>query len=247
MSGRRVCRALAFVAILGVSTSAAAQTQSGAEEKIRLAVIKELQDHKLRKSSTVVIVKGTIVTIGGQLESAWEKTETIRRALTVKGVTEVASDLTIIQAENDQVISDEVTKRVLRYNRFTVYDDISGLVRNGVVTLSGWVTDGAKAKDLGERAGSIRGVQELINNLRVYPPMQGDDRIRVEIARRIFLDPDFAMYANQPNPPIHIIVVYGRVTLKGNVQSNIDKMKIDSIARGVPDAMSVDNQIHADR
>src|SRR5262245_58777596 len=99
MSGRRVCRLLAFVAILGVSTSAAAQTQSGAEEKIRLAVIKELQDHKLRKSSTVVTVKGTIVTIGGELESAWEKTETIRRALTVKGVTEVASDLTILQAE----------------------------------------------------------------------------------------------------------------------------------------------------
>ena len=51
------------------------------------------------------------------------------------------------------------------------------------------------------------------------------------MARRIFGDPDFEMYAMQVNPPIHIIVAYGKVILKGYVRSAMDKQKAELIAR----------------
>src|SRR5438128_7118882 len=44
-----------------------------------------------------------------------------------------------------------------------------------------------------------------------------DDQIRWAASRAIYRDPMFTAYAIQANPPIHIIVENGKVTLKGMV------------------------------
>lgn len=247
MSNLRVLQTVAAVMVLGMVPGAATAQSQASGEKIRLAVIKQLQDHNLRRGNLQVTVMGDTVTLAGQMQSLWEKNEAVKHTLRVKGVEMVASDLVIARAESDKAIADQLGERILRYNRYTIYDDIGAFVRDGVVTLDGWVTDSAKASDIADRASRIRGVQDLKNNLKTYPPMQGDDRLRIEVARRIFTISGFETYAIQPNPPIHIIVVYGRVTLNGQVGSLLDKQQAGIAAREVIGVMSLDNQLQTDR
>jgi osmotically-inducible protein OsmY len=240
---RGLCAALALT-LLPLST--AAQNAAPSAEHIRLEVIKQLQDHNLRKGKLQVTVMGSTVTIAGQVQNYWEKAEVIRLALMVKGVEMVASELTIPKAENDNAIAEQLGKGVFRYSRYTIFDDINANVKDGNVRLDGWVTDGRKAEEIGEIAAKIRGVQDLKNNLEIYPASQSDDALRREVSRRIFLDPDFEQYATLVNPPLHIVVVHGHVTLKGYLRP-ADRQKAEFIARGVPNVLSVENKVQVSR
>ena len=59
---------------------------------------------------------------------------------------------------------------------------------------------------------------------------QMDDDLRFRIARAIYRNPNFRPFASMVNPPIHIIVEHGRVTLEGVVQSEVDRVLAHSIA-----------------
>ena len=59
---------------------------------------------------------------------------------------------------------------------------------------------------------------------------QFDDELRFRIARAIYSSPHFRGYGSMVNPPIHIIVEHGRVTLEGVVNNNVDRMIARSIA-----------------
>ena len=63
---------------------------------------------------------------------------------------------------------------------------------------------------------------------------QFDDELRVRIARAIYGSPHFRGYGSMVNPPIHIIVEHGRVTLEGVVNNNVDRMIARSIASSLP-------------
>jgi len=65
------------------------------------------------------------------------------------------------------------------------------------------------------------------------------------IARAIYGNPSFWHYAAMPNPPIHIIVEHGRVTLTGVVQDNVERMLARSIATGF-NAFSVANELRTE-
>ncbi len=57
-----------------------------------------------------------------------------------------------------------------------------------------------------------------------------DDELRYRIARSIYRNSNFWTYAIMPNPPIHIVVENGHVTLTGVVQSNVDRVLARSLA-----------------
>ena len=57
--------------------------------------------------------------------------------------------------------------------------------------------------------------------------------------------PRLSNYANQVNPPIHIIVERGRVTLEGVVANNVDRALAYSIASMFP-AFSVKNALRTE-
>jgi hyperosmotically inducible protein len=52
-----------------------------------------------------------------------------------------------------------------------------------------------------------------------------DDALRIRIARAIYNNPLFAGLADMANPPIHIIVDNGDVTLDGVVNSELARVK----------------------
>ena len=51
------------------------------------------------------------------------------------------------------------------------------------------------------------------------------------IAEAIYRHPSFDRYAGLPNPPVHVIVERGRVTLEGYVDTLADRLAAMSIAR----------------
>ena len=123
----------------------------------------------------------------------------------------------------DDAIAQRVTHEIRSYPYYTLWDDVNFQVSNGTVRLVGEVTHPWKKSALGKSVEHIPGVVTLDNELKVAPLSSFDDRIRAQVARAIYRDPTLSRYAIQPVPPIHIIVDSGHVTLKGVVNTEMEK------------------------
>jgi hyperosmotically inducible protein len=139
----------------------------------------------------------------------------------------------------------EVATSVDRYTQFTIFDDVSASVKDGVVTLTGKVTMPFKRDDIARRVAKIDGVTAVRDEIGVLPVSQFDDELRARIARSIYGNSNFWNYGIMPNPPIHIVVEHGRVTLTGVVQSEVDRMLARSLATQFG-ALSVTNALKTD-
>lgn len=145
----------------------------------------------------------------------------------------------------DSDVFNDVAKAVNRYVYFTIFDDIGASIDDGVVTLTGKVTMPHKRKDIERRVADVAGVREVHNKIDVLPVSQFDDELRYRIARAIYGHPSFWNYAAMVNPPIHIVVERGRVTLTGVVNSHVDRMLARSLATSFG-AFSVTNELKTD-
>jgi hyperosmotically inducible protein len=190
----------------------------------------------------VVAVSGGVVTVTGTVASLWLKEETINRILKVPGIESVMSEMTIAKAENDTKLAEQVINTIRQYAYFTVYDDFQGRIRNGTVYLGGAVTDPKKLSDVIERVAKVKGVQAIDNKVNVLPANDSDDRLRVAIANAIYQLPDFERYS-MADPPIHIVVDRGHVTLVGMVRSDIEKRKALEAARFVFGVLALEDRI----
>jgi hyperosmotically inducible protein len=133
------------------------------------------------------------------------------------------------QRHDTQVFRD-IASQVNRYSFFTIFDDVNASVEDGVVTLTGKVTMPYKREDIESRVRRVDGVRVVHNNIDVLPVSIFDDELRQAIARAIYGNPSFWQYAAMANPPIHIIVERGRVTLTGVVNSEVERMLARSLA-----------------
>ena len=145
----------------------------------------------------------------------------------------------------DFQIAKDIATSVQRYTRFTIFDDIGANVKDGEVTLSGKVTMPFKRDDIEKRIAKVDGVRTVHDQINVLPVSQFDDELRYRIARSIYNNSNFWNYAIMPNPPIHIVVEHGRVTLTGVVQSEVDRMLARSLATQFG-ALSVTNALKTD-
>jgi hyperosmotically inducible protein len=139
-------------------------------------------------------------------------------------------------------VFNDVQKSVNHYSQFTIFDDVSATVKDGVVTLIGRVTMPYKKSDLEKRIAKLDGVRQVRDQLTVLPASLTDDQLRYRIARTIYGNPNFWNYAIGPNPSIHIIVEHGHVTLTGVVNSEVDRMLARSLANQFP-ALSVTSEL----
>jgi hyperosmotically inducible protein len=142
----------------------------------------------------------------------------------------------------DLGVFNDVATAVNHYTQFTIFDNVDVAVKDGVVTLTGDVTMPYKRDDIEKRVAKVDGVRQVSNQIKVLPVSQSDDQLRYRIARAIYDNPNFWNYAIGPNPPIHIIVEHGRVTLTGVVNNNTDRTIARSLAHQFP-AMSVKNDL----
>jgi len=155
------------------------------------------------------------------------------------------SSTALAQDRRDVKLADEVGRTVAGYPRLTIFDDINATVENGAIVLSGSVTMPSKRSDLEQRIGRIDGVRSLRNDITVLPVSQFDDQLRYRVARAIYGNASFWNYAAMSNPPIHIIVENGHVTLAGVVSTNVDRMLARSLATGLGE-LSITNALKTD-
>jgi osmotically-inducible protein OsmY len=204
-------------------------------------------EHRLIEEGVSVTAHDRTVTLSGTLSSLWERDEAIEQARNVDDVVGVVNALTIRRAESDETLAEAIAAKLRRYVFFSVFDEVNVGVSDGVATLTGFVTMPYKSQAMAKLASRVAGVQGVADKIEILPVSGSDDAIRYAIAVRIYNDPLFWNYAIQVNPPIHVIVRYGRVWLTGLVLSEVERRKAEVIARGVFGAISVENQLRLER
>jgi osmotically-inducible protein OsmY len=148
-----------------------------------------------------------------------------------------------------EIADDALTTRVVAAlqadSQIGMFDDVNVSVEDGIVTLTGRVTREVKKTDIGLRVAGIDGVRRLVNALEVLPLSPSDDALRMRVARAIYNHPSFWQYASMAQPPVHIIVERGHVTLAGRVGTVIDRNLAFALAQ-VPGAFDVRNDLRVD-
>jgi osmotically-inducible protein OsmY len=213
--------------------------------------IKEQVEHKLSEmdlspTDIRVSVQRGIVTLDGSVPSAWAMSEAIEEATEVDDVQSVVNQLTVRRGESDQRIAEAIARVIRNYVFYSIYDDVTVRVNNGVATLAGRVTMPYKAAEMAQLASRVSGVRDVRNEIETLPVSTFDDQLRYAIASQLYRDPTFWRYAIQPNPPIHVIVENGRVTLTGVVDSEAEKRQAGIIARSTFGTLSVDNELRVE-
>jgi hyperosmotically inducible protein len=166
-------------------------------------------------------------------------------ALLFAAVLVTAAPAASAQERKDLQIFRAVSSSVNNYTQFTIFDSVAASVTNGHVVLDGWVTMPYKRDDIERRVRKVEGVAAIDNKIQVLPVSQFDDELRFRIARAIYGNSAFWNYAAMANPPIHIVVNGGRVTLQGVVQSNVERQLARSLATGFA-AFEVKNELKTD-
>ena len=179
-----------------------------------------------------VSVEVNEVTLSGRVPTFWAKTQAIEKTLEVEGVDTVVSELEIPTVEDDQELAQDVSRSIMGYRWYTMWDFVQGSVVDGVVRLTGSVTpDRDKAAELFERIAKIEGVQDIQTTFHVQSSSKRDEDLRVAIGYRVFGHEMFATYAQYPRPPFHILVDNQVVRLVGVVRSEVEKRVLEQIVR----------------
>jgi len=228
--------------LLAASAAVSAQRQTAAtDEQIQALVAKRLRDAHI--VGVQVSVSGQVVTLRGTVSSLWVKNEALERARKTRHVGSVISELAIVRAENDNLVAEDVAELIRGHVQFTIFDDAEVGVTDGIVTLTGKVTTSSKAHIFADLASRVRGVQDVRNRIETLPASTLDDELRYTIGSRIYSDPVFWNLAVQSNPPVHIIVERGRVTLVGVVSSEVERRTAETIARSTFGVFGVTNKL----
>ena len=204
------------------------------DQQIETQVTQALREEAVLRSVTVS-VQEQVVTLGGPVPSLWAKETAIDAARGVEQVRFVVSDLTSLW--------EQVAGRLRRYSDYTMFDQIDMGVDDGVVTLVGKVTAPFKVDDVTRLVSRVPGVREIANLVETLPASPADDDVRAALAQQIYSHPVLSRYATRSDPPIHIIVERGRVTLIGAVGSRLERRIAKTIALGAPGVLSVDNAL----
>lgn len=140
-----------------------------------------------------------------------------------------ASQVFAAERPNLQIFRD-VEKQVTHYIYFTIFDSVHAALDEGVVTLTGRVTLPYKADAIAKRVSRVTGVTAVRNRIGVLPFSGFDDDLRLSMARALYAHPALSQYARGANPPIHLIVERGRVTIEGVVNNHSDRLITTQVA-----------------
>ena len=209
------------------------QTAANIDARLQHSNVIKHGDVQVTYANGVATLTGTVDNLGSKLDAE-------KAARKVHGVTQVVDNIQVVaKGVGDPQIIKQARHEILTYYAYTIFDNVNLQVENGNVIVSGQVTLPFKKGDIGNTLARVKGVATLVNKLEVLPTSMFDDRLRWQLARAIYGDPFFVHYRVQPNPPIHIIVKNGNVTLEGVVATTLDRTKADMAARGTGLSFSV--------
>jgi len=232
--------ALAAVVALSVPASAlAARESTGLPD----ATIHTYLEHRLmgrHLEGVDPLVDSGVVTLTGRVENLLQKTEAERLARDVEGVVDVRNELAVQPGDSTAIRRD--LQRVLdNYAFYGVFDWVEAIPEGSRVTLTGWVYEPWHKESIARRVAAIPGVTEVEDQMEILPVSAFDDQLRFQAARLIYGDLTFMQYADSPNPPIHILVRNGRISLEGVVPNEVERRLAETLIRTGTPAFGVVN------
>ena len=129
---------------------------------------------------------------------------------------------------------------------YGIFDYVDGVVDDGVVALTGYVTHEYKASKMVEFVSRVNGVKEIQNQVAVLPSSVLDDRLRFSLAANIYGNPLFWNAAIQVVPPVRIIVDNLHVTVAGVVFSEVERRVVADIVQQTPGVLSFRNNLEVE-
>ena len=240
---RRWLVALAAVGVILGAGTAGADTARADDATLKRKIEERLAHDKVYAAADVrVTVEQGSVTLDG-LASQMSAALAAERAARKESKSVVSRIRVVPDVERkDSEIRKDVVSAILSYPWYRVYDSVEAGVESGVVTLRGSVNQPWHKTQIESRVAGIPGLKGLKSDISVQPLSSFDDRLRLELVRRIYGDERFVQYASWADPPIRILVDRGRVTLTGFVGSAVEQQVAGQIARGTL-AFAVDNQL----
>jgi hyperosmotically inducible protein len=151
------------------------------------------------------------------------------------------------KGESSDKMIKKIRKELVTLPFYGVFDNLSFRVVDGTVTLYGQVSRPTLKKDAERVVERISGVEEVVNRIEVLPLSNFDDQIRIAVFRAVYRQPGIDRLGFQANPPIHIIVKNGNVTLEGVVPNKSDAARVFIAANGVPNVFSVRNNLRVEK
>jgi osmotically-inducible protein OsmY len=230
--------ALAGIALCtGPASADDTALQGRVDERLRQAGLDRQPDVRATVSEGGVTLDGVVTTVAAR--NAAEKAAR-------KEVKTVVDQLRVVpEAErSDADVNKAVTKAILGYVHYGVFDSVSMGVENGVVTLTGSVYQPFHKGDIEARVAKVPGVRDIKSDIVVQSNSFFDERLRRQIAAQVY-GRGLLTNASMSIPPVRILVDAGRVTLTGYVNSAVERALVGNAARGSL-AFGVDNQIQLD-
>ena len=232
---------VAFTLSMGVAELATAGQSS---ESAIVAAVKRALSGQSDLRRLAVSADGSEVTLTGRVPTLWLKMDAVKRTLKVDGVKSIRSNIEVSKGESDTNLAVALGRAIDGYTYYTVFDYLDAVIRNGVVTLTGFVTpDRNKSEEIADEVAKVRGVQEIRNQIVTLPTSKGDDDIRASLYSRITSSEHFENVPIDRRPPFHIVVDHGVVTLYGWVQGEIEYRELESIARFTTGILRVNNNL----
>jgi hyperosmotically inducible protein len=205
----------------------------------QLAAKKEFQSVESTVQDGIVTLTGEVGLYQQKLDAA----KKVRKLANVQGVRN------LIEVAGPNVPDGELTAqldRKLYYDRMgldNTFNFVAASAQNGVVTLSGETLLDVDRQSALWLAYNTPGVKDVVNNIKVSPVSNFDDRIRFQAARMIYRDPVLSRYAIDPARPIRIVVNNGKLSLYGTVANQMDRNVAGIRASQVFGAFSVQNNL----
>lgn len=209
---------------------------------------RELQQHiqsaldwepSVQAADIGVSVENGVATLRGDVESFAEKEAAERVALHVYGVRAVANDLNVripTAAERSDSDIAQAALNALRWHTSVPEKNLTVVVRNGWITLSGAV-DWQFQRDAAARAVRyLTGVRGVTNTITIHPSLKaGDVRGKIEEAFRRSAEIDARR--------VNVTVQDGKVVLSGNVRSFAERQEAEKAAWAAPGVAQVDDRL----
>jgi osmotically-inducible protein OsmY len=196
-----------------------AQNNNNQGQKVETSIEKNLQDHNLLKNNRISITaEGKTVLLSGNVSDIHQMLEIEKQAgKAAKGYT-IVNNLEVTPASlTDQQLRDRVQKQLQENVFYSVFDWVGFDVKNGEVTLAGWVRLPWTKKQYEHAIEKVPGVTKIDDQIQIESRSIFDDELRNQAANVIYNDPNFEPYAGGNGVPIHIIVNNGDVFLEGEV------------------------------
>ena len=231
---------------LAVGLLAGASPAWSADADLRQRIEQRLEQKKLdEKASIQVAVERERAVLTGLATTVYDRNQAGQAA---RKETEAVDNRIEVHPDgeySDAEIVEAIRDTILRYAYYSMFDSVAFGVENGHVLLSGSTYQPWRKTEIEKRVSKVKGIRELHSEITVQSVSIFDERLRRQLARRIYRDPLFIQYANHTNPPIKIIVDKGKVTLAGYVASPVEQALLGHIARGFL-SFGVDNQLRVD-